>query len=147
MAVLRAYQGDCRWDGVTVHPYKSDGGTSFKDVTRQNLFDEPVLDFQWRYFEVAPGGYSTLERHVHAHAVMIVRGCGAVLVGNEVLPIHLYDLVYVPPLTWHQFQPTGDEPLGFLCTVNAKRDRPQLPTPSDLDELRAEADVAAFIKV
>ena len=40
-----------------------------------------------------------------------------------------FDLVTIPSWTWHQFRATDGEPLGFLCMVNAERDRPQLPTP------------------
>lgn len=145
--MIHRHEGDCRWEGVEILHYKADGGTTFKDVTRQVLFENPDIAFQWRYFEVAPGGYSTLERHEHAHAVMIVRGQGGVLLGDCVHPIKMYDLVYVAPLTWHQFQPAGDEPLGFLCIVNSERDRPQLPSPEQLAELRAKTGVGEFIKV
>ena len=37
------------------------------------------------------------------------------------------------------------EPLGFLCMVNALRDRPQLPAAEDLDRLRKNPVVAGFI--
>ena len=57
-----------------------------------------------RYFEIAPGGYSTLERHEHVHAVMILRGQGRCLVGGEVRSVAPLDLVSVPPMTWHQFR-------------------------------------------
>jgi hypothetical protein len=50
-------------------------------------------------------------------------------------------------MTWHQFRADPDQPLGFLCMVNAERDRPQLPTESDLATLRAIPNVAAFIRV
>lgn len=135
------------WEGVEVRAYKSEGTAPFKDVTRQVLFDDPHLAAQWRYFEVAAGGHTTLERHRHVHAVMVIRGRGACLVGNEVFSIALHDLVYVPPLTWHQFRATGEEPLGFLCLVNAERDRPELPGPEDLERLRTNPQVAAFIRV
>ncbi|ADD27666.1 cupin domain-containing protein [Meiothermus ruber] len=135
------------WEGVEVRAYKSEGAAPFKDVTRQVLFDDPHLAAQWRYFEVAPGGHTTLERHQHVHAVMVIRGRGACLVGNEVFPLELHDLVYVPPLTWHQFRATLHEPLGFLCLVNTERDRPELPGPEELEQLRANPQVAAFIRV
>jgi mannose-6-phosphate isomerase-like protein (cupin superfamily) len=98
-----------------------------------------------RYFEVAPGGFSTLERHEHLHAVLILRGRGQCLVGDEVRPIETRDLVTVPALTWHQFRATTNEPLGFLCMVNAARDKPQLPSPEDLAKLREEPAIAAFL--
>ena len=40
-------------------------------------------------------------------------------------------------MTWHQFRATQGEPLGFLCMVNAQRDKPQLPTAEDLARLEA----------
>ena len=43
--------------------YKRDGSAPFRDVTRQVLFDQPSLACQLRYFEVGPGGHTTLERH------------------------------------------------------------------------------------
>ena len=42
-------------------------------------------------------------------------------------------------MTWHQFRATTNEPLGFLCMVNATRDKPQLPSPEDLAKLREAA--------
>ena len=64
------------WEGVERLPYKEDGRALFKSITRQTLFSDPHLDGELRYFEVAPGGFSTLERHVHMHAVLILRGRG-----------------------------------------------------------------------
>ena len=145
-AALRTQQEDCRWQQVDVLKYKQEGSAPFKDITRQVLFDDPALAAQVRYFEMAPGGYSTLERHEHMHAVMILRGRGHCLVGNRVLAVAEHDLVHIPELTWHQFRASADEPLGFLCVVNARRDKPQLPTAADLDALRAEALISAFIR-
>ena len=68
---------------------------------------------------MAAGGYSTLERHEHMHAVMILRGHGQCLVGEEVRQVKPFDLVTIPSWTWHQFRATEGEPLGFLCMVNA----------------------------
>jgi mannose-6-phosphate isomerase-like protein (cupin superfamily) len=145
--MIRRHQGEFRWAGVDVHPYKEDGSI-FRSVTRQTLFggghDLPV---ELRYFEVGPGGHSTLERHEHAHLVMIIRGSGHVLVGEDVCPVACQDLVQVPPMTWHQFRATGDEPLGFLCIVSATRDRPQRPQSEEIAELIADPEVADFIRV
>jgi hypothetical protein len=49
-------------------------------------------------------------------------------------------------MTWHQFRATRGEPLGFLCMVNAARDKPQLPSAEDLAELKADAKIAAFLR-
>ena len=49
-------------------------------------------------------------------------------------------------MTWHQFRATRGEPLGFLCMVNAARDKPQLPSAEDLAKLEADATIAAFLR-
>ena len=122
---------DFTWEGVDVLQYKQEGSAPFRDVTRQVLFGEAGLPAQLRYFEVAPGGWTTLERHEHVHAVMVIRGRGQCLVGDQAHEIGAHDLVSVPPMTWHQFRAAGDAPLGFLCMVPAERDRPQLPASED----------------
>jgi S-methyl-1-thioxylulose 5-phosphate methylthiotransferase len=137
-----------RWEGVEVRPYTSDGGNHFSGVTRQLLFEGGGgLACDLRYFEVAPGGWSSLERHHHAHAVMIVRGGGRVLVGDEIVEAGIHDLVRVPSLTWHQFQADAGAPLGFLCMVDCERDRPERPDDAALAALRRDPAIAAFIKV
>lgn len=126
--LVRRHAGDFHWDGVEVLEYKQEGSAPFKDVTRQVLFDDSALAAQLRYFEVAPGGWTTLERHEHVHSVMVIRGKGRCLVGEKAYDLANNDLVSVPPMTWHQFRAAADEPLGFLCLVNRDRDRPQLPS-------------------
>jgi quercetin dioxygenase-like cupin family protein len=142
---FRPFQGEFRWDGVELHSYKHEGTAPFRDITRQTLFRSDDLAGELRYFEVAAGGYSTLERHQHVHAVMILRGEGLCLVGAEVRAVAAFDLVSVPAMSWHQFRATGKEPLGFLCMVDRERDRPQLPSPEDIAELGAHPRVAAFL--
>ncbi len=144
--IHRKATADYRWDGVELLPYKEDDRALFKAITRQTLFSDPDLQGELRYFEMAPDGFSTLERHEHMHAVLILRGRGHCLVGNEVRPVETRDLVTVPAMTWHQFRATRGEPLGFLCMVNARRDKPQLPTPDDMAELRADAKIASFLE-
>jgi len=144
---LRARTSTGRWERVDLMQYKQEGSAPFKDISRQVLFDDPALAAQVRYFEMQPGGYSTLERHEHLHAVIILRGRGRCLVGNEVLDVAQHDLVHIPVMTWHQFRANGTEPLGFVCVVNAARDRPQLPSKAQIAALRANPVAAAFIQV
>jgi quercetin dioxygenase-like cupin family protein len=127
--------GEFRWQAVEPLRYKDEGSAPFRDVTRQVLFAQPDQACELRYFEVAPGGYSTLERHEHTHAVLILRGHGTVRLGDEVQPVGENDLVTIDPLTWHQFTAASDSPLGFLCLVSKQRDRPQLPDEDALARL------------
>jgi mannose-6-phosphate isomerase-like protein (cupin superfamily) len=142
---FREFREDYRWDGVAHLSYKEDGAAPFKAIARQVLFAEAALGCELRYFEMDAGGFSTLERHEHMHAVMILRGRGQCLVGEEVRTVEPFDLVTIPAWTWHQFRATAGEPLGFLCMVNAQRDKPQLPTAKELEALRSRPTVAAFL--
>jgi quercetin dioxygenase-like cupin family protein len=143
---FRAFRDLYRWDGVTHQPYKQDGSAPFKDISRQVLFQQPELGCELRYFEMEAGGYSTLERHEHAHAVMILRGSGECLLGDAVRAVRAFDLVSIPGWTWHQFRANAGEPLGFLCMVNQLRDRPQLPSADELAKLRSIPAVGRFLE-
>jgi hypothetical protein len=63
-----------RWRGVEEHAYKESDGT-FLDVTRRVLCrDHDGQGVEVRYFEVGPGGHTTLEKHEHTHIVIPLRG-------------------------------------------------------------------------
>jgi S-methyl-1-thioxylulose 5-phosphate methylthiotransferase len=135
-----------RWEGIKVSPYKP-GGSHFAGITRQLLFEGgDGLGCQLRYFEIEPAGHSSLERHRHAHAIMVVRGSGQALVGDRLLDLAPHDLLRVPPLTWHQFRAADAGPFGFLCMVDCGRDTPERPDPAALAELRADPAIGAFIR-
>jgi quercetin dioxygenase-like cupin family protein len=143
---FRPSQDGFRWAGVAHQPYKQEGAAPFKDISRQVLFHEDSLACELRYFEMAADGYSTLERHEHAHAVMVLRGRGECLVGAQVRAVKPLDLVTIPSWTWHQFRATDGEPLGFLCMVNVLRDRPQVPTEEEVAQLRTTPEVTRFLE-
>lgn len=138
------------WPQVALREYKTDH-SPFRDITRRTLLgegiDEGGLDALVRYFEVQPGGYSTLERHQHPHAVVIIRGRGRVILGDQVEQVAAFDCVYVAPQCFHQFHADGEEPFGFLCVVSRERDRPLLPTEQELKQLRSVEAVARLLKV
>lgn len=146
--MVRRQSEPFRWEGVELHPYKEDGGTHFRDISRQTLLlGTEAFPVELRYFEMQPGGYSTLERHEHVHVVTIGRGSGQVLVRDKVTAVSQNDVVLVPPLTWHQFRATDRVPFAFFCVVSSERDRPQRPTEADLDYLRSDPVVAEFVRV
>jgi quercetin dioxygenase-like cupin family protein len=137
---------DYRWDDTDLLAYKEEGAAPFKAITRQVLFRHGELKSELRYFEMAAGGYSTLERHQHVHAVLILRGKGQVMLAGDVFDIAENDLVTIDPMTWHQFRANAGEPMGFLCMVNVERDKPQLPTDAERAELAKGAAVRAFFE-
>ena len=121
---------DFRWQGVPAVEYKQ-SAVHHRGVTRVSLVGDQgeTTAFHTRYFEIAPGGFSSLEKHVHEHVVVVLRGAGEVRLGDAVHPLAFGDTVYVAPEEVHQFRnrsPT--EPFGFLCIVDARRDRPVVVT-------------------
>ncbi|MGI5844232.1 MAG: cupin domain-containing protein [Candidatus Xenobium sp.] len=123
---LLPHTGDFQWAGVVPTDYKESG--DFREVTRRVFVGdqkEPT-SFHVRYFEVAPGGFTTLEHHEHAHCVVVLRGCGEVMLNCQTHPLRFADVLYVAPWESHQLRnPHPTEPFGFLCIVDAVRDRPQ----------------------
>ena len=113
------------WEGALPEAYKDDG-SNFKGVTRVNLIGTrgESTKFHLRYFEVAPGGYTTYEKHRHEHVVFVIRGAGIFRAQDQRLQLKEGDIAYVRPNDAHQFANEGDQPFGFLCIVDADRDRP-----------------------
>ena len=140
------------WEGVPAAGYQADGelqGEGYRGVTRYILSGasgEPSK-FQVRYFEVEPGGYTRLERHEHIHSVTVVRGRGYAIVGDAIHALRNLDHVYVSPMTLHQFVNDGAEPFGFLCIVDAQRDRPQAATKDDARRLDASPATAGKYRI
>ena len=149
-ATCRRFQATAegfRWEAVPLKHYKPEG-THFRDITRQVLFGpESGLPAELRYFEVEPGGYSTFERHEHVHAVLILRGRGRAIVGEQLFEVQPFDLIHVPAWTWHQFQAAEDESLGFLCLVAVDRDRPIRPTPEEAKQLRQHPIIGPYVRL
>ena len=115
-------------------------------MTKQILFDnENDLPVQFRYFQVEKNGFSSLEHHKHMHAVMIFKGKGHVLLGNQVYAVEEEDFLTIAPWQWHQLRADRGEILGFLCLVNHDRDIPKYPTEEDLAEIRKNPEAAAFL--
>ncbi len=115
------------WADVAVEQYKADTAT-WQGITRRELIGKrgETTQFHVRYFEIKPGGYSTLEKHEHEHVVIPMRGKGEAQAGCLIWTVSIGDVVYVSPSDPHQFRCPEDaaEPFGFLCIVNAKRDQP-----------------------
>lgn len=134
-----AFQGDFNWEGRPAVRYKADDRLPFRGVSRHELIGRngEQTSFDLRYFEIAPGGYSSLEKHQHTHTIIGVRGAGVLRFTadssiseqepGDSLPIQPNDIAYVAPMTVHQLANSGSEPFGFFCVVDHERDVPQAP--------------------
>lgn len=113
------------WSGVPLQDYKQ-AASHHCGVLRQVLVGDrdEATQFQVRYFEIAPEGFSTLEHHRHEHVVVVMRGRGLVRLQETTHEVGVGDVVYVAPDEVHQLTNPHPEPFGFLCVVDTIRDTP-----------------------
>lgn len=123
------FDGAFGWEGRENLRYKANGGLPFEGVRRVELLGQHGENtaFDLRYFEVEPGGYTSLERHRHTHAIINARGRGVLLHGDERTELGHLDVAYVAPDEVHQLRNESAEPFGFFCIVDHDRDRPRDP--------------------
>ncbi len=122
------HDGNFNWQDVPLESYKETTDT-WRGITRRELVGKRGESprFHVRYFEIAPGGHSTLEKHNHEHVVIPLRGEGEAQFGCSIYKVRHGDVIYVSPNDPHQFRNPAEakEPFGFLCLVNAERDAPE----------------------
>ena len=121
------HRGGCSWNGIKKERYKQ-SGDEWADIVRKTLIGThgETTQFHLRYFEIAPGGYSSFEMHTHEHVIIGIRGKGRCSVKNKKYTICYLDTLYIEPKAPHQLENPFQEPFGFFCIVNAKRDKPRL---------------------
>lgn len=139
------------WAGIQPVEYKQHAGDArgmgWRGVTRYSLGRPPYIEarFALRYFEIAPGGYSSLEKHAYVHLVVVIRGRGRALVGERVFELQPFDILYVPPHTPHRWLNPYHEPFGFLCPADAERDKPQPLSEEEWQALQANPETAPYV--
>ena len=135
------------WESIERKVYK-ESGTGFKSISRFSLLtdDFPELNSHTRFFEIDPGGYSSLEMHRHPHSVIILKGAGSVIMDNEISDVKEHDIIFIAPNTIHQFQADKGEKLGFLCIVDRYRDKPVVPDEDMIAEKISNDDVLKKIR-
>jgi len=126
---MRRFKAGFRWEHVELEPYKiaAHSGGEFRGAARQVLAGKrgEQIGFHVRYFELEPGGFTSLEQHRHSHVVIGVRGRGTVRTGKARYSLGRFDTIYIAPDQPHQLAANGKSPFGFFCIVNARRDRPR----------------------
>jgi quercetin dioxygenase-like cupin family protein len=118
MSVIHRFKGadgGWDWEGVPIHDYgpQRPGVTVRRFISRQDASN----NMEVRYFELEPGATSNFESHNYEHAVLVLRGRGAVRLGDETHPIRFGDAIFVESDQIHQFRAAEDEVLGFMCAV------------------------------
>lgn len=136
--IVRAEPGG--WQNVAREGYRA----GVAGVVRHTLIGgrkmhpaDPGPTIEMRYFEVAPGAATRLEKHEHEHTVIVAAGSGYAVVGTELHEVGPRDIVYVGSLVPHQFIARGEESFGFFCAVTAARDFSQELSAEELAALRS----------
>ncbi len=127
--VVRGHDFTWTDGGRRVEAYKTGNDVDAREVSRQELtgtFGEKTC-FDLRYFEIGPGGYSSLEKHVHEHVIIGARGKGILVKKGRHVSVSVNDIAYVGPLEVHQLRNESSEPFGFYCIVDHMRDKPMRP--------------------
>lgn len=127
------HRPEFEWSDRPSSAYKDARGLAealaFKGVRRVELVgkfgERSPTDL--RYFEIEPGGYSSLEKHVHTHIVIGARGRGVLVLGSQRETLAPMDVACIGPLEAHQLRNESSEPFGFFCIVDHDRDRPTAP--------------------
>ena len=122
-----------RWRGALRQPYRDFAGAGMGGATRQVLAAGSAgapIRFDLRYFELAPAARTRLETHRHAHVVIVLRGGGRVRLGRRWVALRRFDACYIAPGTVHELHNDRRRHFGFLCIVDAARDR-GIPAPAD----------------
>ena len=124
MGTIHEFSGDWdkvfSWNGTRTRMYQNDESNQVSETWIIGKA-EGAQNFAFRYYQLEPGGFSRKEQHPHDHGVLILHGSGQVLLDKEEYPITRGDIIYIPPDELHQLSNTGDEPLGFLCVIPARR--------------------------
>lgn len=123
---LMRHRADFSWTGVGTEKYKEEE-SGWSGVIRRTLvgLGGERAKFHIRYFELAPGGRTSLERHRHEHVVICARGKGRCRAGRRSFGLSPFDVLYIAPDEAHRLENASDGPFGFFCIVDARRDRPR----------------------
>lgn len=122
------HSGECRWKGIRPQKYKVEGKEWASVIKHMLVVGEKGerARFHFRYLELAPGGHTSFETHRHEHVVLVIKGKGEVILGKKAQKVEYLDTIYICPNEPHQLLNPYKKPFGFICVVDARRDRPKV---------------------
>ena len=110
------------WEGARSRLYKNEPDNQVSETYMIGK-KEGAENFAFRYYQIEPGGHSRKEQHPYDHGILILQGTGEVLLAETTYAISRGDIIHIPPDALHQISNTGQEPLGFLCVIPARREK------------------------
>lgn len=77
-------------------------------------------NFAMRIFEIGPDGNTPLHQHDWEHEIFILEGNGVARDKENQRDVKSGDVLFVPPMEWHQVVNTGKETLKMICLIPYK---------------------------
>ena len=100
---------------------KTYSGHESKGITGRVVIGQAdgAKNFTMRVFEVAPGGYTSLDSHPWEHEVFVYSGRGIVCDKEKSTSVSTGSVVFIPGGEQHQLKNIGNEPFVFVCLIPA----------------------------
>jgi quercetin dioxygenase-like cupin family protein len=116
------WEREFSWEGARTRLYQK---TETNQVSETWMIGkkEGAENFAFRYYQLSPGSRSNQEQHAYDHGILVLQGSGEVQLGDETHPVSRGDVIYIPPDELHQLVNSGDNPLGFICVIPARREK------------------------
>ena len=77
-------------------------------------------NFAMRIFEIQPGGHTPLHQHDWEHEIFILEGTGVTRNKQNEKSFKQGDILFVPPMEWHQFVNTSKDMIKIICLIPYK---------------------------
>jgi len=78
-------------------------------------------NFAMRVFEIQPGGNTPLHQHDWEHEIFVLEGNGIAKDKENEKNVKQGDVLYVPPMEWHQFVNNTDKMMKIICLIPYKK--------------------------
>jgi quercetin dioxygenase-like cupin family protein len=113
------HKNDLTWDGARTRSYSLENGKVIESWLIGKA--EKAENFALRYYKLGLGMNTRKECHAHDHGIIIMHGKALIILENEQIEAEMGDVVYISSDEEHQLRNIGDENLGFMCIIPAKR--------------------------
>jgi quercetin dioxygenase-like cupin family protein len=109
-----------KWEGGRSRSYD---GENVSGVIETWLIgkNEDAQNFAMRFYSVESDGNTVEEQHDHDHGILVLFGKAKVFMGEHWHDLDQGDVVYIPPMVRHQVLNRGNEQMGFICVIPARR--------------------------
>ena len=97
-------------------------GEGIKDIGVRWLISKKdgAKNFAMRLFEIKPEGNTPLHQHNWEHEIFVLEGNGVIRDKKDEKPVKQGDVLFIPPMEWHQIVNNNDEMMKVICLIPYK---------------------------